>query len=127
MDKSAGRRRGCAEYDPQGCVGFLRRVHPIKTAAGVEADTRIPARTVERWLALEAAPKVPHFVRLVVAYGPSFLAVAVPHLAWVERAAALAEHEAMGAEIADLSRKQALVGRAIVGDLLGHLARGDQA
>ena len=113
IDKSAGKRRGCADYDPQGCVAFLRRVHPAKTAAGVAADTRISPRTVERWLSLEAQPSVPAFVRLVAAYGPAFLAAAVPGLAWVERAAALADHEATMIEIAALQARQARLERAI--------------
>lgn len=107
MGKSAGKVRGVAGFDPQGCVDFLRRRHPFKTAQAVEAATRVPHRTVERWIAGDAVPNTVAFGRLIVAYGAPFLAAAMPGLAWVRHAADLAEYETMAAEIAATQRRQA--------------------
>lgn len=116
MDKSAGKGRGFAGFDPQGCVLFLRRRHPAKTARAVEAATggRVPWRTVERWLALEAVPNTRAVGWLIVAYGPAFLAAAVPGVAWIKRAADLAEYEGMAAEIAAVQRRQARLADAML-------------
>ena len=107
MERSAGLFRMGAGFDPQGLATYLRQAHPVKTAAAVEAATRLPARTVERWLAMTATPSVVAFGRLVAVYGPALLSAAVPGLAWVERAALLAEREGMAREIAALETRLA--------------------
>ena len=117
MTKSAGSGRGMAGFDPQRCVSFLRAKHPAKTAQAVAADTGLPARTVERWLTLDARPSVAAFARLVAAYGAPFLAAAIPGLGWVERAASLAAHDGLTREIAALEARRAAVGRELRGEL----------
>lgn len=54
---------------------FLRRRHPAHTVACVEAETGVPMRTVERWLAaVPSEPRLSHFMALLGAYGPELIA-----------------------------------------------------
>lgn len=55
-------------------VDFLRRLHPVKTADAVAADTGIKADTVRKLLAGVAEPSFRHYSRLLFAYGPEFAA-----------------------------------------------------
>lgn len=56
---------------------FLRGQHPTHTAKQVAARAKIPPRTVERWLAGLSAPRLEHFIALLVAYGPALLKAAL--------------------------------------------------
>lgn len=66
---------------------FLRRIHPRDTAVCVEADTDIPAGSVEKWLQGIAFPRAKHQFRLIAAYGPSALAAMWPSAPrWLDEA-----------------------------------------
>ena len=96
--------------DPQALNAHLRRRHPVKTAACVAAAIGASERTVEKWLEGASLPSAGWFCRLIAAYGPEFLAAALPGaLGWLsaarrlERLAALeAEQARVGLEIKKL-------------------------
>jgi hypothetical protein len=91
--------RGSASSFPQGCgkfaaftrdglVDWLRQEYPRSTCQNVEAETGIPAATVENWLIGRSRPTVDHFVRLIFVFGPALLQTSVTRPAgWMERAA----------------------------------------
>jgi hypothetical protein len=88
-------------------VAFIRALYPIKTADCVAADTGLPVQTVRRWLEGVAKPSFIGFSRLILAYGPAFLAAVFPRQpAWLtdayqrERLAELeAEQEAISSSV----------------------------
>ena len=83
-----------------GVARFLRNIYPTNTAANVAADTRIKARTVERWLAGAGGIGGAHYTALWLAYGPEFLVAATFETpAWLDRAAKDAELAALDLEI----------------------------
>lgn len=80
---------GVSAFTRDGLVVWLRAHFPRNTCQHVEADTGIPAATVDNWLIGRSQPKVEHFVRLICAYGPALLLDSVQNSAeWIERAAA---------------------------------------
>lgn len=66
------------EACPDRAVAFIRALYPIKTADCVAADTGLPVQTVRRWLEGVAKPSFIGFSRLILAYGPAFLAAVFP-------------------------------------------------
>ncbi|WP_057464487.1 hypothetical protein [Pseudovibrio sp. POLY-S9] len=80
-----GRRRFSTLQTAQSCARsedaemaeriseFLRQKYPDGTAKIVGKETGIPWKTVKNWLDKRAAPKAPHFMKLVNAYGLPFL------------------------------------------------------
>jgi hypothetical protein len=56
-------------------AGFLRSIHPEKTAANVSADTRgrISAKTIEKMLERLSAPSTVNGIILFEVYGPEFM------------------------------------------------------
>ncbi len=102
-------RSVATELEP--CVvslgAFLRRLHPRDTAACVEADTGIPAGSVEKWLQGIAFPRARHQFRLIGAYGPSVFAAMVPAAPrWLD--------EAVRAErLREMEQRAALLAREI--------------
>lgn len=67
-----------AQACPERAVEFIRRLYPVKTADCVAADTGLPVQTVRRWLEGVAKPSFIGFSRLILAYGPAFLAAVFP-------------------------------------------------
>ncbi|MCJ2104721.1 hypothetical protein MKK70_04880 [Methylobacterium sp. E-041] len=57
---------------------FLRAIHPQKAALGVEADTGISAKTVEKWLAGNSSPSGNTYHRLIEVYGPELFVFVNP-------------------------------------------------
>lgn len=99
------------EWHPEGAGAFLRRLHPVKTAANVAAETGVPAKTVEKWLGGETQPGLTAFVRLVVAYGPAFLEAALrPPPDWISESARAAQITRLEAEIARLKGAPKAIG-----------------
>lgn len=92
------------DLDLAGLSAWLRRRHPVKTAAAVAAETGLPEERVRKWLAGSAAPTGGSLVALLAAYGPAVLAAALTHVpAWLDesvRAEALAELERERARLA---------------------------
>lgn len=58
-------------------VGFLRRLHPSKTAALVSADTGCSIDAIEKWLERASVPNGIAMIRLFLAYGPDFICAVV--------------------------------------------------
>lgn len=66
-------------------VGFLRRLHPAKTAALVAADTGCGVDAVEKWLERASVPNGRAMLRLFLAYGPEFICAVVDNPpAWLD-------------------------------------------
>ena len=100
-------------YDA-GIVGervctYLRKLHPARTADNVAADLgawRIKAATVAKMLERETAPGTLMWLALIDAYGPNFLAAALPkRLGWLDEAAQAQERAAIRAEIEALETR----------------------
>jgi hypothetical protein len=74
------RRSGMRPSEVRATCGrlaaLLRRIYPANTTQNVEADTGIPAKTVEGWLGEKSKPGYEHFGRLLAAYGPPVLEAA---------------------------------------------------
>lgn len=74
-------------FDLNAVASFLRRQHPQKTAEHVAERIDAPAETVRQWLRGAAKPSFAATLALVGAYGPEFLAVALPQApGWLARA-----------------------------------------
>lgn len=98
------RRRG---MNLEGVATFLRTLYPTSTAANVEADTDISARTVEGWLQLRIKPSADNVLDLTAAYGAPFLAAASPiRMSWLDDEAARANARRIDAEIEALQEKK---------------------
>lgn len=98
----------------QRVADFLHRLHPIKTAESVGADTGINAETIQKWFDRGSMPSAVCLIYLVGAYGPDFLAACMGDRApeWLtaagqdaELARLKAEREALDARIAALRNR----------------------
>ncbi|MBO3760378.1 hypothetical protein [Ciceribacter sp. L1K22] len=102
--------RSATLFDVGGLIDWLRQRYPRSTTVNVEAETGIPAASVENWLHRRSQPSVEHFIRLVAAFGPEVLQaclVATPD--WVEQAAAAEQAKAIDEEIARLTQRRAQI------------------
>lgn len=103
MTKSAEKFRNFAGIDTQVWGEALRRRRPGKTADLVAADIGLPARTIQNWLDGRASPNASGFTRMVLAYGPDFLAAVLPECpSWLDSAARIEKRAALAGEIARL-------------------------
>lgn len=59
-------------------AGFLRSIHPQKTAACVAAETKISSRTVSKWLEGASSPAGNAYHRLIEVYGPELFVFVNP-------------------------------------------------
>ena len=66
------------KFDADAAIAFLRRAFPAATAQNVSAVTGIPASTVDKWLRGISAPDSDNLCILAAAFGPRFLAAAMP-------------------------------------------------
>lgn len=126
FDYGAGRRRASAGKIPQQCgnssslmfdveglISWLRSRFPRSTAYHVEAETRIPAASIENWLHRRSVPSVQHFAILVSVFGPTLLAAALASPpAWLDDAAKLERRREIDAQIARLERERMSMGGA---------------
>lgn len=102
MRKSGEALRSFGETVPQVFAGrvaaFLRMIHPLKTAACVEADTsgRIPAKTVSKWLEGAASPNGQNYNELLaLPYGAELFVYVNPDASSSEmREVARLQHQA---------------------------------
>ncbi len=63
---------------------FLVAKYPNKTAANVASDTGCNPQAIQKWLDSDVAQNSEAFARLIIAYGPEFLAAVFPsHPQWV--------------------------------------------
>lgn len=97
---------GLFPVDWKGLTAFLRATHPSKTAASVSAATGLPAETVKKWLAGEAAPSGSAMLSLICAYGPDLIHAAVPRAPiWLSAAARAQRRDLIAAQLADLQNQ----------------------
>lgn len=102
----------CSNQDGlERLVRALRKLHPVKTADAVQAETGIPSTTVGKWLALQSSPSLPAFARLVFAYGPDVVSALFRKApAWLDAAARAQRLAALDAQLAALqSEKESLL------------------
>lgn len=59
-------------------IAFLRGMYPFKTAENVAADIGAPAETIQKMIERCSTPNAWTYGCLVCAYGPRFLAAALP-------------------------------------------------
>ncbi len=89
---------------------FLRTQHPSNTAKEVARKADVPSRTVEHWLAGLSSPRLPHFLKLLHAYGPALLKAAMDDASlkdmrkeegfdWVERLRVAEDQDKATAEL----------------------------
>lgn len=85
---------------------FLRRIHPLKTAENVAADTGISPNTIAKWLERGSAPTSWAFLKLLSAYGPELAcAVMTDPPSWLDRAAREEERRRLEGQIAALQAR----------------------
>jgi hypothetical protein len=88
-----------------GLADFLRRRHPVKTAASVASETGLPADSVKKWLSGEVQPNGRSVFALICAYGPSLISASVKGAPeWCDTEARAAKIAALKAELADLEK-----------------------
>lgn len=94
-------------FDVAGLTDWLRERHPRSTPISVEADTGIPAGSVENWLHRRSQPSVEHFTTLLAVYGPSLLRSCLRRPPeWVEQAAVTERSREIDEQIARLNRER---------------------
>ncbi|GBU18057.1 hypothetical protein AOPFMNJM_4003 [Methylobacterium jeotgali] len=86
---------------------FLRGIHPAKTAANVEADTGISAKTVSKWLERASSPSGTAYHRLIEAYGPELFVFVSPDAspASLQEAARVCQQARLERQAAALSQQ----------------------
>lgn len=98
--------------DAERLCDFLKRKHPQSTAHHVEAETGVPAGTVEKWISGKSRPGFLHFGALISVYGAELLASAYERPPrWLDREAKLAHEAALDREIDELQRRRAEAAR----------------
>jgi len=100
-------------FDVEGLTAWLREKFPRSTIHHVEAETGIPAASVENWLHRRSQPSVEHFMILLSAFGPSLLYACLRQTpAWVEQAAKQERAREIDEQIAKLQgeRQQVVAG-----------------
>lgn len=87
-------------------TAHLRKVHPLKTADAVAADTGLPVTTIRKWLSRESTPNAPAMLMLIGTYGPELLAAALHSPpGWLDSAARAERLAALEARAAELNRE----------------------
>lgn len=68
-------------------IGFLRQRYPTKPAENVAADLGCSADTVQKMMERCSTPNVMTFGRMILQYGPAFLAAVYPKAPkWLDEA-----------------------------------------
>ena len=89
-------------------VSFIERRHPVKTGISFEAETGISAETFRKWRDGSAKPGWVHATKMILIFGPEFLAATVESApAWLSAAARRQLAEKLEAEIVERERKLA--------------------
>mgnify|MGYP001417885109 CR=1 FL=1 len=109
--RRTARGGGALDVDLAAVVGFLRRRHPVATAAAVAVETGVSAGTVENWLSAKSGLSGRAFAALAWHYGPDFLAAAWEGCPWwLDAARRDAERARIDREIADLVERRRQLG-----------------
>lgn len=99
------------QFDVTGLVTWLKRSFPRATTHHVEAQTGIPAASVENWLHRRSQPSVQHFSILIAAFGPSLLAACFDEAPeWVDDAAKQQRRREIDEQISRLQSERAKFG-----------------
>lgn len=99
-------------YNESGVSEWLRSRFPASTGANVEADTGIPAATVDNWLQQRSRPSVENFATLIAVYGPALMAACLSKPAeWVNRAIRAERLVEIDEEIEQLKREREKLAR----------------
>lgn len=116
---SAGKTpRNCGKnaatmFDVAGLISWLKDRFPRSTIHHVEAETGIPAASVENWLHRRSQPSVQHFSILMQVYGPSLLAACFKSPPkWLREAALCQRQLELDAQIAELEKQRWSAGGA---------------
>ncbi|MCA1490117.1 hypothetical protein I6F11_04185 [Ensifer sp. NBAIM29] len=126
FEESTGRPRISAGKAPQNCgktaammfdvaglISWLKDRFPRSTIHHVEAETGIPAASVENWLHRRSQPSVQHFSILMQVYGPSLLAACFKSPPkWLREAAMFQRRRELDAQIAQLEQERLSSGGA---------------
>ena len=87
-------------------ITHLREVHPRKPADFVAAEIGISVNTVRKWFSGESTPSAPAVFALINAYGPEFIAAAVPDApSWLRSAVRTEQLEALKAQADAIKRR----------------------
>lgn len=98
-------------FEVAGLITWLKRTYPRSTTHHVEAQTGIPAASVENWLHRRSQPSVQHFSILISVYGPSFLAACfIQPPVWVHDAVRVQRRKEIDAQISRLESERAAYG-----------------
>jgi len=89
-------------------VDFLRRIHPVKTAENVAADSGLHVDTIQKWIDRGSAPSLVGILTLTGAYGPDVLVAAYGERSpmWLTRIAKAERAARIEAQIELLRREQ---------------------
>ena len=91
--------------DFDGLAQFLRRLHPVKTALCVEAETGLDADSVKKWLSGAVQPNGRAVLTLILAYGPELIsACVVDPPGWCDDGARAAKIARLEAELAQMKK-----------------------
>ncbi|AAL49594.1 unknown [Sinorhizobium phage PBC5] len=100
-------------FDVAGLISWLKDRFPRSTIHHVEAETGIPAASVENWLHRRSQPSVQHFSILMQVYGPSLLAACFKSPPkWLSEAARSQRRLELEAQIAELEKERWSTGGA---------------
>lgn len=110
MPQTRGKKSAKMRFDICGLIDWLRCRYPRSTSVNVEADTGIPAATIDNWLQGRSTPSVSHFSELLAVYGPPLLEASFTRpSSWVTEAARVFKRAELSATI---MRLQAELGDA---------------
>lgn len=101
-------------FDVAGLVDWLRSRYPRSTTHHVEAETGIPAASVENWLHRRSQPSVEHFTILIAVFGPALLNSCFRQSpGWVEQAAVRERQREIDEQIARLMNERDVASRQL--------------
>jgi hypothetical protein len=99
----------CGKIDGESvkrAVAFIERRHPVKTGASFEAETGISAETFRKWRDGASMPGWRHSLKMILVFGPEFLAATVENApAWLNDAYRAEMARKLTAEIAERQRE----------------------
>lgn len=100
VPQARGKKSAKMRFDICGLIDWLRCRYPRSTSVNVEADTGIPAATVDNWLQGRSSPSIAHFSEMLAIYGPPLLEASFTRpTSWVTEAARMFKRAEINATI----------------------------